>query len=92
MCAANIGISVGTAVTYMLGGYFMNLIGWEGVFYATGIIGLIWYGFWIYLICDSPESHPTISEKERKYILDSLGNSVVKNRNVSTDYNVYYKI
>lgn len=66
----------------------MNFIGWEGVFYATGIIGLFWYGLWTYLIYDSPESHPTISEKERKYILNSLGNSVMNNRNVST--NNYY--
>lgn len=78
-----IGISVGTAITYMLGGYFMYWIGWEGVFYATGIIGLLWYGFWTYLIYDSPETHPTITLKELKYIQDSLGSSVNLNRNVS---------
>lgn len=77
------GSSVGTAVTYIACGYLMDWIGWESVFYTTGLIGLLWYGCWTYLIYDSPSVHPTISEEERKYIEDSLGNSVLKNYPVS---------
>lgn len=60
----------------------MEWIGWESVFYITGLIGLLWYAFWTYLIYDSPSTHPTISEKERKYIEDCLGNCIVKNVSV----------
>lgn len=77
------GTSVGTALTYIVCGYLMDWMGWESVFYVTGLIGLLWYGFWIYLIYDSPSTHPTISDKERKYIEDSLGSLVVKNKSVS---------
>jgi len=77
------GTSVGTAMTYIVCGYVMEWLGWESVFYITGFIGLLWHGFWTYLIYDSPSAHPTISEKEQKYIEDSLGNSIVKSKSVS---------
>lgn len=77
------GTSVGTALTYIVCGYLMDWMGWESVFYVTGLIGLLWYGFWTYCIYDSPDTHPTISDKERKYIEDSLGSLVVKNKSVS---------
>lgn len=78
------GSSIGTAITYIVCGYLMDWIGWESVFYITGLIGLLWYGFWIYLIYDSPSTHPTISEEERTYIKESLGNCAVKNYPVSS--------
>lgn len=68
----------------------MDWLNWESVFYVTGFIGLIWCGCWTYLIYDSPSTHPTITEKERKYIEDSLGNSIVKCIGVSKQY--YFKI
>lgn len=77
------GTSVGTALTYIVCGYLLDWMGWESVFYVTGLIGLLWYGFWTYCIYDLPSIHPTISDKERKYIEDSLGSLVVKNKSVS---------
>ncbi|VVC32474.1 Major facilitator superfamily,Major facilitator superfamily domain [Cinara cedri] len=77
--SAYLGSSFGTAMTYMVCGYLIESLGWESVFYITGLIGLLWHGLWTYLIYDTPGIHPTISEKERKYIEDSLGNDVVKN-------------
>lgn len=70
----------------MVCGYLMDTMGWESVFYITGLIGLLWHGFWTYLIYDSPSTHPTITEKELKYIQDCLGNSIVKNISVSKEY------
>ncbi|CAD1473934.1 unnamed protein product, partial [Heterotrigona itama] len=34
------------------------------------------YCFWLLLIHDSPQQHPRISDEEKKYILDHLGDSV----------------
>lgn len=84
------GSSVGTAVTYMVCGYLIDSLGWESVFYITGLIGLLWHGLWTYVVYDSPNTHPTISEKERKYIDESLGNDVVKNVSVRVEINFFF--
>lgn len=68
----------------------MDWLGWESVFYITGIIGLLWNVCWTYLIYDSPRTHPTITEKELKYIENSLGNAIVKNVSVSVEFNNLY--
>ena len=33
-----------------------------------GILGIIWYLFWVILVFDSPANHPHISKAERDYI------------------------
>ena len=35
---------------------------------VLGILGIIWYIFWLILIFDSPANHPRISKAERDYI------------------------
>ncbi|XP_050056506.1 vesicular glutamate transporter 1-like [Aphis gossypii] len=84
--SAYLGTSVGTAITYIVCGYLMDWLGWESVFYITGSIGLLWHVCWTLLIHDSPRTHPTITEKELKYIENSLGNSIVKNVSSSTPW------
>lgn len=42
-------------------------------FYVPGIVGLVWFVAWIFLVHDSPTVHPTIAEDEKKYILASTG-------------------
>ena len=50
-----------------------NKLGWESVFYVFGVLGLVWFLFWWWLVYDTPQSHPTISRQEKEYILKSLG-------------------
>ena len=33
-----------------------------------GILGIVWYVFWLLLVFDSPAKHPRISKSEREYI------------------------
>lgn len=54
-------------------GWIAEKYGWEAVFYITGVIGCVWYIFWLILVKESPETDPYISEAERKYICESLG-------------------
>lgn len=54
-------------------GYLIASLGWESVFYVTGVIGLIWSVAWFLLVFDSPSQHPRISHEERCYIEDAIG-------------------
>ncbi|XP_034186389.2 sialin-like [Osmia lignaria lignaria] len=74
--SAYLGSSVGAAVTYPLCAAVSNTFGWAAAFYVTSLVGVVWYVFWLFLVYDSPQQHPRISDKEKKYILDNLGDSV----------------
>ena len=37
-----------------------------------GAVGLLWSFIWWLVIHPAPETHPTISEAEKSYIMDSL--------------------
>lgn len=41
----------------------------------TGSFGIFWYLFWLLVSYESPAMHPSISEEERKYIEDAIGES-----------------
>lgn len=74
--SALLGGAIGTVVTWSLTGPLIENFGWDYAFYVPGVIGAIWCVFWLYLVYDSPTEHPRISEAEKKYILDGLGNKV----------------
>ncbi|KAK9397456.1 vesicular glutamate transporter 1 [Crotalus adamanteus] len=40
-----------------------------------GSFGIFWYLFWLMVSYQSPAKHPTITEEERKYIEESIGES-----------------
>ncbi|XP_044254812.1 sialin-like [Tribolium madens] len=52
-------------LTYLTGGYLIDLYGWESVFYFVGSLSLIWTGFWFYLVYDNPNEHPRITLEEK---------------------------
>lgn len=56
----------------------MKLTCWENVFHVCGIAGIVWSACWLYFVYDSPEIHPRIHPEEKKFILESLGSSVVR--------------
>ncbi|KAL6439583.1 hypothetical protein ACFW04_003993 [Cataglyphis niger] len=65
--------SLGAAITMPICGFLIDSLGWESVFYVTGVIGIIWSVAWFLLVFDSPSQHPRISMEERRYIEDSIG-------------------
>lgn len=46
--------------------------GWPSIFYIFGLVGVIWSVAFLMFVHEDPSTHPTISEKERKYIISSL--------------------
>lgn len=43
--------------------------------WPPGTFGIMWYCFWLLVSYESPAAHPTITEEERKYIEESIGES-----------------
>lgn len=75
------GTSFGTALTLIGSGYIIHggwFGGWPGVFYVIGIVSLIWFVLWCFLVYDTPTAHPRISGDELYYIQSSIGSQVSK--------------
>lgn len=49
-----------------------------------GTFGIMWYCFWLLVSYESPAAHPTITEEERKYIEESIGDSAQQSITVGT--------
>ena len=45
------------------------------LYFCSGTFGIIWYMFWILVSYESPAEHPTITQEERCYIEESIGES-----------------
>jgi sugar phosphate permease len=54
-------------------GFLIASVGWESVFYVTGVVGLVWSVIWFFVVFDSPAQHPRISQEERRYIENAIG-------------------
>lgn len=42
---------------------------------CSGSFGIVWYLFWVLTSYESPAEHPTITDEERRYIEESIGES-----------------
>lgn len=55
-----------------MAGQLAGTFGWESVFYVMGGLSIIWLFLWYFLIADTPNSQPLISQEERDLIVNSL--------------------
>ena len=63
---------------------------WFNLF--PGILGIVWFAFWVLLIYDSPTKHPRISQEEREYIVKSIGpKQMVRNSVNAEDSSIGYR-
>lgn len=65
------GVNFGTVISLPLTGWMCSLDfmgGWPLAFYIFGVLGIVWFIFWLYLVYDTPQSHPRISNSEQAYI------------------------
>lgn len=63
----------GTVISMPVTGWISaSSIGWPSVFYIYGAVGFIWTACWVFIGCDKPSEHKSISSEEKKYIEVSL--------------------
>ncbi|XP_065208386.1 vesicular glutamate transporter 3-like [Planococcus citri] len=65
------GIYVGVAVAYPICGIIANSLGWEAIFYFSGICGIIWSALWFILVRNQPSKDKWMSKKEQLYIVEN---------------------
>ncbi|CRL01215.1 CLUMA_CG014417, isoform A [Clunio marinus] len=70
------GSYAGIVIGMPMSGILTSWISWKAAFYFYGVMGIIWYCFWLWLSFEKPRYHPAISIQELKYIEKSLGESV----------------
>ncbi|XP_053190148.1 sialin [Scomber japonicus] len=73
MTLSGSGANFGAFVALPLTGYICQTLGWPAVFYLCGGAGCLWGVFWFIFVSDDPRTHRRISEKERDYIINSVG-------------------
>ncbi|XP_059557157.1 sialin isoform X4 [Myotis daubentonii] len=76
------GAQLGTVVSLPLSGIICVYMDWTYVFYFFGIVGIIWFVLWIWLVSNTPETHKTVSHQEKEYILSSLKNQLSSQKSV----------
>ena len=64
-----LGAQLGTVVSMPISGYLAANYSWEVIFYVFGILGMIWFIFWTYLISDTPEKHSSITKVSFFFII-----------------------
>lgn len=74
------GGTLGTVVTWSLTGPLIEKCSWTSAFYVPAALTMLWCIVWWYLVADTPQEHPRITDTERKYILDALGDKVQKSK------------
>lgn len=63
------GSYVGAVVALPLCGIFATAFGWESLFYIFGVVAMVWFFLWIFIVKASPETDPRISQEEKDYIM-----------------------
>ena len=48
--------------------WLCETVGWPSVFYLFGVLGLLWFLVWSFLVYDGPELHPRISHQEKLFL------------------------
>ncbi|XP_025084631.1 sialin-like isoform X2 [Pomacea canaliculata] len=87
------GLSVGNVLTFSLSALlcvygFDN--GWGSIFYLAGIGNLVWVVVWFVVTADTPAKHKRISEVERSYILNSIGETPEDKERLATPWRAMF--
>lgn len=69
--ACLLGGALGTVITWSMVGYIIENVGWIWAFYIPAIITALVSFIWLYIVADSPQTHPRISDNERLFIQKS---------------------
>ncbi|CAF1617607.1 unnamed protein product, partial [Adineta ricciae] len=67
------GSYAGAVLGIPLSGILTEYFNWQVAFYFYGLVGIIWSVYWWHSSYERPAIHPKISEEERIYIEESIG-------------------
>lgn len=68
---------IGEIIAFSLSGYLVeqeidiggtSFGGWASVFYIFGLVGVIWFPYWMYMAYETPDDHPYMTKEEKIYI------------------------
>ncbi len=62
------GVHLGGGLTPLLVVALLRVMSWRMVFVAFGLVGFVWAAAWFWWFRDEPADHPSVGERERKYI------------------------
>ncbi len=63
----NSGSNIGAMFAPLIGAAVVAISGWQAAFYVSGLVGLLWVGFWL-VAYRSPAESPKVSSSELAYI------------------------
>ncbi|XP_012262453.2 putative inorganic phosphate cotransporter isoform X4 [Athalia rosae] len=68
------GAQIGTVFANALSGVLLHYssVGWRSVFYVFGSLGVLWFMVFVLVCYSSPDVHPFVSEKEKKFLHDAM--------------------
>lgn len=69
------GTYFGTVVANLFSGLIAVSLGWPGIYYIFGSLGIVWSIIWTIFVGRSPEEDRFISEEEKNYIVSNRGES-----------------
>ncbi|XP_014678873.1 PREDICTED: sialin-like [Priapulus caudatus] len=67
------GSYLGAVIAMPLSGILAEKLSWQSVFYVFGVLAVLWFVAWAYLVVEVPSKHPTIGVVELEYIQSSIG-------------------
>ena len=77
------GSMIASAIVYPTSGLLCRYGfagGWPSVFYVYGIVGMFWCVLWCVLMFETPEEHPRINPREKKYIMHTIAQTHSQNK------------
>ena len=77
---AGSGQFVGSAFGVFASGWIVHWFGWQWTFIIFGALGLLWVPIWIFLVRDTPQSHPWINQRELRFIQGVSGATPTQNK------------
>ncbi|XP_064482528.1 vesicular glutamate transporter 2.1-like [Ornithodoros turicata] len=66
------GLHFGSLLSYQVFTLFRRVLSSTAGLYFYGTVGILWVLPWFLLVSESPSKHPTVSTREKIYIVDSL--------------------
>lgn len=66
------GMYCGAVFALALSGFLADTIGWQSIFYVTGVIGVFWTAIWFAIVRECPADDCWMYEAEKKFIKDCL--------------------